>query len=73
MGVLEISCQSDKIISRIDNGRENKHCFFTSTHFFTIFLPSHLNSDFTSAFGFFVSAEKKNNASTIIIRILCIQ
>ncbi len=37
------------------------------------FLPSHLNSDFTSAFGFFVSAEKKNNASTIIIRILCIQ
>ena len=67
MGLLEISCQSDKIISRIDNGRENKHCFFT------IFLPSHLNSDFTSAFGFFVSAEKKNNASTIIIRILCIQ
>ena len=24
MGLLEIPCQSDKIISRIDNGRENK-------------------------------------------------
>lgn len=23
-GLLEIPCQSDKIISRIDNGRENK-------------------------------------------------
>lgn len=23
-GVLEVSCQSDKIISRIDNGKENK-------------------------------------------------
>ncbi len=24
LGVLKISCQSDKIISKIDNGRENR-------------------------------------------------